>query len=103
MALLSKSISMRFKLRFHEQALAQWHRLDSSVREPLKKKLAERLEQPRVPSAALHGMADCYKIKMLSLGYRLIYRVDEQAVFVTVIATGKRDKNKVYRTALNRL
>jgi mRNA interferase RelE/StbE len=94
---------MRFKLRFHEQALEEWHRLDGSVREPLKKKLAERLEQPRVPSAALHGMANCYKIKMLSLGYRLIYRVDEQAVFVTVIATGKRDKNKVYRTALNRL
>ena len=94
---------MRFKLRFHEQALAEWHRLDGSVREPLKKKLADRLEQPRVPSAALHGMADCYKIKLLSLGYRLIYRVDGQAVFVTVIATGKRDKNKVYRTALNRL
>jgi mRNA interferase RelE/StbE len=103
MAPLSKLISMRFKLRFHEQALEEWHRLDGSVREPLKKKLAERLEQPRVPSAALHGMANCYKIKMLSLGYRLIYRVDEQAVFVTVIATGKRDKNKVYRTALNRL
>ena len=94
---------MRFKLRFHQDALAEWHRLDGSIREPLKKKLAERLEQPRVPSAALHGMADCYKIKLLSLGYRLIYRVDDVAVFVTVIATGKRDKNKVYRTALNRL
>ncbi len=94
---------MRFKLRFHEQALAEWHQLDGSVREPLKKKLTERLEQPRVPSAALHGMADCYKIKLLSLGYRLIYRVDDGEVFVTVIATGKRDKNKVYRTAMNRL
>ena len=94
---------MRFKLRFHEQALAEWHRLDGSVREPLKKKLADRLEQPRVPAAALHGMADCYKIKLLSLGYRLIYRVDDGEVFVTVIATGKRDKNKVYRTAMNRL
>ena len=94
---------MRFKLRFHQEALAEWHRLDGSIREPLKKKLAERLEQPRVPSAALHGMADCYKIKLLSLGYRLIYRVDDGEVFVTVIATGKRDKNKVYRTAMNRL
>ncbi len=94
---------MRFKLRFHAQALVEWHRLDGSVREPLKKKLTERLEQPRVPSAALHGMADCYKIKLLSLGYRLIYRVDDGEVFVTVIATGKRDKNKVYRTAMNRL
>ncbi len=47
-------------------------------------------------------MADCY-IKLLSLGYRLIYRVDDDEVFLTVIATGKRDKSKVYRTALNRL
>ena len=27
-------------------------------------KLLELLEQPRVPSAALSGMADCYKIKL---------------------------------------
>ena len=100
---MSKSISMRYKLRFHELALREWQQLDASVRTPLKKKLAERLESPRVPSAALHGMADCYKIKLLSVGYRLIYRVDDAEIFVTVIATGKRDKNKVYRSALDRL
>ncbi len=94
---------MPYKLRFHELALREWRQLDSSVRTPLKKKLAERLEVPRVPSAALHGMADCYKIKLLSVGYRLIYRVDDTEIFVTVIATGKRDKSKVYRSALERL
>ena len=94
---------MRYKLRFHEQALREWHQLDGSIREPMKKKLAERLEAPRVPSAVLHGMADCYKIKLHSVGYRLIYRVDDREIFVTVIATGKRDKSKVYRTALERL
>jgi len=94
---------MRYKLRFHELALREWQQLDSSVREPLKRKLAERLEAPRVAAAALHGMADCYKIKLLSVGYRLIYRVDDSDVFVTVIAAGKRDKSKVYRNALNRL
>jgi len=94
---------MRYKLRFHEQALREWEQLDGSVREPLKKKLAERLESPRVPSAALHGMADCYKIKIYSVGYRLIYRVDDTEIFVTVIATGKREKSKAYRTAMERL
>ncbi len=94
---------MSYKLRFHEQALRDWHKLDRSVRDPLARKLAERLEQPRVPSAALHGMPDCYKIKLQSLGYRLVYRVDDEEVFVTVIATGKREKNRIYRTALNRL
>jgi mRNA interferase RelE/StbE len=94
---------MIYKLRFHAQALREWQLLDGSVREPFKKKLAERLALPRVPSAALHGMADCYKIKLHSVGYRLIYRVDESDIFVTVIATGKRDKSRVYRTAMERL
>ena len=67
---------MTYKLRFHELALVEWHKLDGSVREPLKKKLAERLANPRVPSAALSGMPDCYKIKLRSVGYRLVYRVE---------------------------
>ena len=94
---------MSYKLRFHALALAEWRKLDGSVREPLKKKLAERLITPRIPAAALSGMADCYKIKQRSLGYRLIYRVDEDVVFVTVIAVGKRKKNQVYAAAKNRL
>jgi mRNA interferase RelE/StbE len=94
---------MTFKLRFHALALKEWRALDSSIREPLKKKLAERLEIPRVPAAALHGMPECYKIKLHSLGYRLVYRVENDAIFVTVLATGKRDKSKVYGTAMKRL
>ncbi|MBB1075896.1 type II toxin-antitoxin system RelE/ParE family toxin [Rhodoferax sp. 4810] len=92
-----------YKLRFHTLALKEWQQLDASVREPLKKKLAERLESPRVPAAALHGMADCYKIKLHSVGYRLVYCVDDDEVFVTVIAVGRRDKNKVYQSAQQRL
>jgi len=92
-----------YRLRFHKLALTEWHRLDGSIREPLKKKLAERLENPRIASAGLSGMPDCYKIKLRSAGYRLVYRVDDDVVFVTVIAVGKRDKQKVYETAQTRL
>jgi mRNA interferase RelE/StbE len=63
---------MTYKLRFHELALAEWRKLDGSVREPLKKKMAERLQCPRVPSAALSSMTDCYKIKLRGVGYRLV-------------------------------
>ena len=94
---------MTFKLRFHVLALKEWRALDCSIREPFKKKLAERLENPRVPASALHGMPDCYKIKLHSLGYRLVYRVENDEVFVTVLATGKRDKSRVYGTAMKRL
>jgi len=94
---------MSYRLRFHELALAEWRRLDAGLREQLKKKLVERLEHPRIPSAALSGMPDCYKIKLRSAGYRLIYRVDDKEVFVTVIAVGRRDKQKVYEVAQSRL
>ena len=82
---------MTFKLRFHELAWAEWQKLDGSVKAPIKKKLLERLQEPRLPSAALSNMPDCYKIKLRQAGYRLVYRVDDDTVFVTVIAVGKRD------------
>lgn len=94
---------MSSKLRFHELALKEWRKLDANLREQFKKKLTERLENPRIPSAALVGMRDCYKIKLRDAGYRLIYRVDEDIVFVTVIAVGKRDKSRVYTAAHSRL
>jgi mRNA interferase RelE/StbE len=93
----------RYRLRFHKLALDEWHKLNASLREPLKKKLSERLKNPRVASAALSGMPDCYKIKLRSAGYRLVYRVDDEVVFVTVIAVDKRDKQKVYEAAQSRI
>ena len=90
---------MTFKLRFHELAWQEWGKLDGSIKVPLKKKLLERLVAPRNPAAALAGMPDCYKIKLRQAGYRLVYRVDDDVVFVTVIAVGKRDKSAVYAAA----
>ena len=94
---------MTYNLRFHEQALAEWRKLEGSIREPLKKKLAERLETPRIPAAALHGLPDCYKIKLRGAGYRPIYRVEDDTVSILVIAVGRRDNLKVYKAARSRL
>ena len=94
---------MPYKLRFHTLAWAEWQKLDGSIKAPLKKKLLERLQEPRVPTAALAQMPDCYKIKLRQAGYRLVYRVEDDVVFVTVIALGKRDKSAVYVSAIKRL
>ncbi|ROH87168.1 type II toxin-antitoxin system RelE/ParE family toxin [Pseudomethylobacillus aquaticus] len=94
---------MTYKLRFHELALAEWQKLDGSIKQPLKKKLAERLEDPCVAADALSGMKDCYKIKLRRMGFRLVYRVDQDIVYVTVIAIGRRDKLKAYELAEERL
>ncbi len=70
----SRSSLMNFELGFLDEALKEWNKLDSSTREQFKKKLAERLMVPRVPSAELSGHKDRYKIKLRSVGYRLVYR-----------------------------
>ena len=77
---------MTYSLEFVESALREWRKLSPGIREQLKKKLAERLTHPHVPSARLHGMPDCYKIKLRASGYRLVYQVQDKALVVTVVA-----------------
>ena len=93
---------MSYSLAFLEEALKEWRKLDGSLREQLKTKLAERLASPRVPAARLSGQADRYKIKLRSEGYRLVYEVRDQQLIVLVIAVGKRDRNAVYKAAERR-
>jgi mRNA interferase RelE/StbE len=93
---------MSFELQFLPSALKEWNKLGGTVRVQLKKKLAERLDIPRVPGDALHGLADHYKIKLRSSGYRLVYRVDDEIVAVTVIVVGKRERSAVYKAAAKR-
>lgn len=93
---------MSYDLEFLEDALTEWHRLDGSIRVMFKKKLKERLEEPRLPSAKLSGHPDRYKIKLRSIGYRLVYEVQDARLVVLVVTMGKRDKNAVYRRAETR-
>jgi mRNA interferase RelE/StbE len=51
---------MTFKLEFLPSASKEWDKLGSTIKEQFKKKLRERLDTPRIPSAALHGMLNCY-------------------------------------------
>ncbi|MBV8801395.1 MAG: type II toxin-antitoxin system RelE/ParE family toxin [Gammaproteobacteria bacterium] len=94
---------MTYELIFKPEALAEWKKLDSSIKSQLKKVLAKRLENPRVESAKLSGMPDCYKIKLRATGYRLVYKVEDEIITVTVIAVGRRDKNAVYDKAIKRI
>jgi mRNA interferase RelE/StbE len=92
-----------FELEFLPSALKEWRRLDKTVREQFKNNLAERLENPRIESGRLSGMPDCYKTKLVALGYRLVYRVVDSTITVVVIAVGKRERSVAYYAALLRL
>lgn len=83
---------MTYRLKFLDDADKEWRKLDPNIRNQFKKKLAERLENPRVPSAQLRGSKDRYKIKLRGVGYRLAYEVHDDRVVVLVIAVGRRDR-----------
>ncbi len=93
---------MTYDLAFKKSALKEWKKLGPSIRQVFKKKLSERLENPKVPSAAISGGTNLYKIKLRQLGYRLVYSVSDSTVTVTVLAVGKRNRNEVYDLALSR-
>lgn len=94
----------KYRLKFLPAALDEWNALDGSVKTVLKKLLQKRLEQPRVPGAELHGdLRDCYKIKLLKQGYRLVYQVEDGVLVVLVLAVAKREDMAVYRSAIERL
>lgn len=93
---------MTYSLEFVESALKEWRKLAPGIRDQLKSKLRERLDNPHVPAARLHGLPNCYKIKLRTVGYRLVYQVDDTVVVVTIVAVGKRDKGLVYLFAKKR-
>jgi mRNA interferase RelE/StbE len=78
---------MPFDLVFHPEALRDWQKLSTGIREQFKNKLAERLIEPRTPASKLRGSTNRYKIKLRS------------QVLVLVVAVGKRERNAVYRQA----
>jgi mRNA interferase RelE/StbE len=91
---------MSYELRFKTSALKEWRKLGATIRTAFKNKLAERLENPHVRKDKLRGLPRCYKIKLRTAGYRLIYAVDDEAITVSVITIGKREKNRAYLLAM---
>ncbi|MCW2479685.1 type II toxin-antitoxin system RelE family toxin [Candidatus Symbiopectobacterium sp. NZEC135] len=94
---------MSYSLEFEEHALKEFKKLAAPLREQFSKKLKDVLQHPHVPANRLHGMPDCYKIKLRSAGYRLVYQVIDQEIVVLVLAVGKRERSPVYLAAKNRL
>ena len=93
----------KYRLKFVPSAWAEWQKLDGSVKEPLRKLLKKRLDNPHVPGAALHGaLVGHYKIKLNKQGYRLVYGVQDDVLIVMVMAVDKRADSVVYQSAMVR-
>ena len=87
---------MSYELEFLPGALKEWQKLDNSIKVQFKKKLNQRLENPKVAKDKLRGYEDVYKIKLRDVGYRLAYQVKDSEIVVLVLVVGKRENNEVY-------
>ena len=94
---------MSYELRFHVDARKEWDKLDATVREQFKKKLKECLQNPCIDAARVSGGCDLYKIKLRTVGYRLVYQVHNASLVVLVLSVGKRERNFAYKAGLERL
>jgi mRNA interferase RelE/StbE len=94
---------MSYKLVFKTEAFKEWQLLDALIKAQFKNKLAKVLIDPRIQASKLSGMKDCYKIKLRSSGFRLVYEVRDAELIVSVVAVGKRERNSVYKTAVKRI
>ena len=90
---------MSYKLKFLPSALKEWKKLPPPIQKQFKKKLKERLLNPRNKASQLRGFKDTYKIKLRSVGYRLVYEVNGKEITVYIVAVGKRERGIVYTKA----
>jgi mRNA interferase RelE/StbE len=76
---------MTYELNFTPSAKKEWDKLDNSVKQMFKKALAKRLINPIVPVSKLRDLPiDCYKIKLRTIGYRLVYTIENNKLILLV-------------------
>ena len=94
---------MTWTVKFREEALKEWHKLDKAIQQQFAKNLKKCCENPHIPSAKLRGIEDCYKIKLRASGFRLVYQVIDDQLIIAVVAVGKRERSDVYHLASDRM
>ena len=94
---------MTFELEFDPRAWKEWKKLGDTVRQQFKRSSQRYWSDRGVEANRLHGLPDCYKIKLRGAGYRLVYQVQDERVLVFVVAVGKREREQVYLDAGSRV
>ena len=83
---------MSYELAIHPGAEKEWAKLDGSIKRRFKEKFAkERFKHPRVVKDSLRELPDCYKIKITTPQFRLIYHVNDTKRLLTILSVASRD------------
>lgn len=83
---------MTYELKFIPSAKKEWDKLDNNIKQMFKKAIAKRLVNPFIPAAKLRNLPiECYKIRLRTVGYRLIYTVENGELVLLVLTIDRRD------------
>lgn len=98
---------MKWKVKFLPAVVNDLSGLDKSIRARILKSIPKLERDPvgyGTPLGNKHGidLSRCYKTTPID-GYRMVYWIKERIVVVTVIAVGKREREKVYKSAAERI
>lgn len=93
------------EIKFHPKAKKEYDKLDNEIRKKFDaalKKISEDYTQIPLSKKLSGDLKDCYKIKLKSSGYRMIYEVINGHLLIYVLSVGKRDKSYAYKEASQR-
>lgn len=95
---------MNYSVAVHPKFEDDLARLSKAIQDQLRKKLEKIIENTHIPKNRLSGFPpNCYKIKLLKAGVRLVYQVIDDEVIILLVTVGKREDSVVYEEAVERL
>ena len=95
--------SETYKIDLVEAATKEWRKLPPEIKNQFADKLETLVKDPYQAPRLRGGLKNCFKIKLKSSGYRLVYKVNEKEIILLVVAVGKRNNNDIYKTAKSRV
>jgi len=98
---------------FHKKAEKEFARLNNSTKSQIAKAINKVSQNPLPKSEGGYGkplgnnnssnLAGCLKIKLKSIGHRVVYRLIREKTTMKIIIISIRDKDKVYKEAEHRM
>lgn len=88
---------------YDEHAEKCWKKLPADAKKLFVKQIEKVCRNPALAKPLSGDLARCYKLKLRSLGYRVVYQLDTSQHKLIIIVVGVRNNGKIYETAAKKL